>query len=525
VDHSALYDFNNGFTYDLGDYLHPGTNQIEFRLTNNGGPAGLIFRTSLHDRRLLFAYCCLGVILLGLVAVLLTGTPVDKGFTLIITGAFLIRLLYFLITAYDNRSHDVGGHMHYIEYLVNHCTIPPVHEGWQTYHPPLYYMVAALVYKLLNLVGISQSVQLWRWIQFLSLVFFIGFLMVIIPIIKNALGKLPHSPDHNNPNTGSESSHLTPGDPRLGLGYLAFAMIAFWPSGIIHSLRIGNDGLFYFFYALSLVYLIKWQDDNTPRNAYWSFILITLAFITKANAMVLYLVFGIIYGIKFYQDTKKQQYLARTAVLFLIFIAGFGITFGRMVEQRLNGSQEHFVVANASKLEGVTVGNKPLNYLSFSFREFLKEPYVHPFEDRGGRQYFWTYLFKTGLVGEFSYTPKLNAHLTVLMSVTLLLMLLYMLGSPLVFYRYLQGQLVLILNTVCLIIAAIGLRVSIPASCSNDFRYILPVLIPFGIFFACSIWFYRSQKWDWMEQTGYGLSLMFIVASIAFFLSLAISTV
>jgi hypothetical protein len=203
---------------------------------------------------------------------------------------------------------------------------------------------------------------------------------------------------------------------------------------------------------------------------------------------------------------------------------GFGITFGRMIALRLNnGSNDHFVVANAGSLQGVAVGNTPKNYLSFDLLSFVTEPYVNPFEDRGGRQYFWNYLFKTGLVGEFWYNNPVHRVLTIALSVSFLLMLLYTVVSLIVFSSYLQGQLVLILNAICLLVAAVAFRISIPASCSNDFRYILPILISFGSFYGFGTWCYRQQHRHWLELFGYGLAIFFIATSTAFFVALAFS--
>jgi hypothetical protein len=435
-------------------------------------------------------------------------------------------VLYFLNTPFGMRTHDVGGHLQYIEYLVNNHSIPAIHYGWQTYQPPLYYLVAAFFYKLLNLAGITQTDQIWRSVQFLSLLMYMGFLGVTLQIVKNVISKLPNRLNPDDPDSKSPTVFLAPGDPRLSIGYLIFTLITFWPSGIIHSARIGNDVLFYLFYALGLAYLIKWWDDNSNRSVYSSFLFITLAFITKADALVLYLVFGTVYLIKFFKDAGKQKYLVKTAILGGIFIVGFGITFGRMVALRLNnGSNDHFVVANASSLQGVAVGNTPKNYLSFDLLSFVTEPYVNPFEDKGGRQYFWNYLFKTGLIGEFWYNNPIHCILTILLSVSFLLMLLYTIVSLIVFHSYLKGQLVLALNAIFLLIAAIAFRISIPAACSNDFRYILPIVISFGSFFGFGTWCYRQQQWHWLEMVGYGLAIFFVATSTAFFVALAFSPV
>lgn len=521
IEQAALFDYTNGFHYNFAEYLRPGVNQIELRIRNNGGPSGLAFNPSVQDWRCITGCLSLFLLLLALINILLLDTAINKELVLIWAGGFLIRVLYFLITPFTIRSHDVGGHLHYIDYLLQNRAIPAIHEGWQTYQPPLYYILAACCYKLLNLVGITQSNQVWRGIQFLSLLIYSGFLAVVWQIVKFALAAAP--PIIKPDNCGS-SGELSPSEAK-GLddatAKWVFALITFWPSGIIHALRIGNDVLFYLFYGLGLLYLLKWQDDHTKNSVYTSFLFITLAFVTKANALVLYAVFGIVYLIKFFQTTAKRKYLGVTAVLVVLFGLGFGVTFGRMVEQKLNGSKNHFIVANASQLQGVEVGNTPRNYLSFDLVSFITEPYVNPFADQGGRQYFWNYLLKTCLVGEFTFPAPVHRVLTLALSIVFLLMLLYLLATLILFGGYFQNQLVLALNGLALLIAAIAFRVSIPAACSNDFRYILPVLISFGCFYGLGVRCWRQEKRLWVARLGSGLAMVLIMVSIGFFIALA----
>ncbi|MGD9155567.1 MAG: hypothetical protein PVG90_08700 [Bacillota bacterium] len=525
ISPSALRDYVNGFHYNFQPYLQEGANHIEILIANNAGPSGLDWRASCRDWRWLTGWLLLMALLLSLVWHLTSGTAVNPVFALILTGGFLLRALYFIITPFTVRTHDVGGHMHYIEYLVNNRMLPAIHLGWQTYQPPLYYMVAAAFYKLLQLAGVTRIMQIWRGVQFLSLLFNMGFLAGALQIVKNAVKKLPDRLVPVDWGVKSRTAVFAADDSRRRLGYLIFGLITFWPSGIIHAARLGNDALFYPLYAWGLAFLIKWRDDNADRSLYWSFCLITLALITKANSLVLYLVFGTVYFLKFCQAAVKQKYLVKTALLLVILLAGLGITFGRMVEAKLQGSPDHFLVANAGGLKWVAVGNTPRNYLFFDLPSFVTEPYVNPFENQGGRQYFWNYLLKTGLVGEFSYDTALHRGLTILLSILLLLMLLYLLISLIVLPGLGSGHLVLALNAFFLLGAAIAFRISIPASCSNDFRYIFPLTISLAVFFGLAICGYRLQKWRLGEYVGYGVAFVFMATSIVFFVTLAFSGV
>ena len=69
----------------------------------------------------------------------------------------------------------------------------------------------------------------------------------------------------------------------------------------------------------------------------------------------------------------------------------------------------HDVVGNAGGNDNsVLVRNNPGNFLFFDLRTFLTQPYTDPWHDELGRQFFWNYLAKTSLFGEFKLleTPK-----------------------------------------------------------------------------------------------------------------------
>lgn len=48
-----------------------------------------------------------------------------------------------LQTPPDVRQHDVEGHREYVEFVGQHVCLPAVQQGWETWQPPLYYIVAA----------------------------------------------------------------------------------------------------------------------------------------------------------------------------------------------------------------------------------------------------------------------------------------------------------------------------------------------------------------------------------------------
>jgi hypothetical protein len=55
----------------------------------------------------------------------------------------LVATQYLDVTTPWVRQHDVEGHREYVDYLLKTGTLPAVRQGWETFQPPLYYLIAA----------------------------------------------------------------------------------------------------------------------------------------------------------------------------------------------------------------------------------------------------------------------------------------------------------------------------------------------------------------------------------------------
>ena len=67
-----------------------------------------------------------------------------------------------LRTLDDDLSHDFSGHVHYTQYIAEHKRIPPPEEYFESYQPPLYYLLNSLVFP--------TSLHHVRWVRFMSVV-------------------------------------------------------------------------------------------------------------------------------------------------------------------------------------------------------------------------------------------------------------------------------------------------------------------------------------------------------------------
>lgn len=102
-------------------------------------------------------------------------------------GAVILTLAWSALWANNlgvlpgGQGFDAAEHLHYIQYILDHGTLPLANEGWEMYQPPLYYVVASGVLKLAHLSTISTTgIDVLRvfgllcgvstfWLAFLSL--------------------------------------------------------------------------------------------------------------------------------------------------------------------------------------------------------------------------------------------------------------------------------------------------------------------------------------------------------------------
>lgn len=65
----------------------------------------------------------------------------SKVLKIILIGWIIVVTGYLSHTEVNCRSRDFWGHVDHTEYIVNQHKLPKPHEGWETYQPPLYYLI------------------------------------------------------------------------------------------------------------------------------------------------------------------------------------------------------------------------------------------------------------------------------------------------------------------------------------------------------------------------------------------------
>jgi hypothetical protein len=279
------------------------------------------------------------------------------------------------------------------------------------------------------------------------------------------------------------------------LQHLALGVIAFWPSLVIHSARISNDVLFYPVVSASVYFLVKWEDDRRFQTLLSAFMLAIVSMMVKANGLIVIGTIGLVFGINWFihfrhngfRREEIRSFFKQSAALVTIFVLTFGVLFSEPILDNLHGKKKPLIVGNIAGMDDSTkVERSWRNFAYLNLPEYLTYSYTSPWIDQGGRQYFWNYLLKTSLFGEWhNYQgTKLIAWLLSLGLIGLILLA----GSGIVLSlaqgkwdHRLNGLLIL---SVFFLMALISIRYIYPYAGMGDFRYILPIIVPFGILTA-----------------------------------------
>jgi hypothetical protein len=168
--------------------------------------------------------------------------------------------------------------------------------------------------------------------------------------------------------------------------------------------------------------------------------------------------------------------------LFAIAALGFAMYPG--IALKMQDKRSHIYITN---MHGdLVVGNKAENILWLDVKTFVNEPFTSPFLDKYGRQYFPNYLGKTALFGEWGFEGAAMHNIAVLISIVSLAMfaifIIFLFKIPIKDIKILLPILLISFFFLC---GVAHTRITFPVNI--DFRYILPIIIPFSIFYNYGI--------------------------------------
>jgi len=445
-------DYVHGTSISLAPHLHAGTNQINILMLNKGGPGSLDIRPQLRDPQLftvLLLYLGTLTLCLGGIWMACRKTPWCWWTIFLGTIGTLLRLLYVLNTSHTERAHDVGGHLEYIRYIASHLALPPLKEGWETFHPPLYYMASAVWYRLGMMLGRAESLLL-RDLQWGSLL-----ASIAVALIGIWIGWL-----------------LFPEHKQRSSAVIFGSVVAVFPGLIYFAARINNDVFVHIWLFLAMALTLFWWKNSKIRWWYLAILVTGLGMLSKGNAL---LFVPVLFGTLIFKSRLRWR---RKLLHIIGGVLLLGIVTSWFFGLRLAQGQSH-IVENVSSLNSrLAVESTAELFTEFNPLRMLIHPYNDPWHDEGGRQHFFEYLFRSAFFGEFDFGESLRPLSTFLLLLALILCIPMIVGFWIAVRRHMRASSPLWLTLICFTSGHIALRIISPYSPSQDFRYSFLLLVP-----------------------------------------------
>jgi hypothetical protein len=410
----------------------------------------------------------------------------------IVLAGLLVEASYLGYTPITTRNYDGPSQVFYIDYLTQHLRLPPVDILCTTCgHPPLYYALAALWSKVVLAGGwLPRELGL----QWLSLLLSSGFVVFALLLLRSFI-------------------------ERPATLHLAAALVVFWPSSILNSVRVHNDALASVLMLAALYFIARWDRQGGPRDFRWALLTCALALLTKATGYAVAATLLLVAGLRLRSQGWRRDDIGQVVLATLVLVGA------ALLPLPLRGSTApaslcQRVLGGACEVPAAAfVGNRPIDYLTFDVRGFLRDTSSMSAPPR--QDSFWTGLAKSSLFGVMplgrDFEGRLYARLAVLLGVLLLAMAAVgVVGLPWSGPVSWPDVRAIVIASAAMLLFLLAFRIALPTPFHQDFRHIFPVLVPLGLLYGKSV--ERIGRWSGvLSKAGIALALMMVGASVVFF--------
>jgi hypothetical protein len=490
-------NFATGMVLDLKRQLLEGTNHLRIDTQAPGlaiGPVIFSGALTLSD--------ILGCLLLSGICIAMThflrqqtGSVVAG---ILLSSALLLYAYVMTHTTFMWKKYDLPQHLEYITYISEHWRWPTTYHGFLTYHPPLYYTLQAIWLAIINWLGSFSAIEALRSF---SMACFMGSSLFNIMTLRKLI-------KHN-----------------LAF-HLSVAFLVFYPGAVITAARIDSNLLFYTFFSGSLYFLTCWMHTTRTRDMAWAIAMCGLGIASRTNAILLLPLFGLatLYMWRRHGHHIMLDHLRSVAIWcgILVMLLSALVNFGRPAYDNLTTQHDReYLVGNADYLAsiagGLRISNRWHHYLTFNIKEYFDPPYFNVWNNSGGRLFFWDSVLKSSMYGEFSYPNPIIAYY---LNWMLLCLVLYIPFSVLCETRRLRQQPEWLMLFLTFLIPVLGLaanRILHPIACSQDFRYVYPVIAALCGLVGFSIQQHLLHRRHLFAMAGTVLIICFVTLSLMFF--------
>ncbi len=435
----------------------------------------------------------LGLLPVGLLAFLFArriGYQAWVGWPLALAG--LLGLQCIVETPPSVRQHDVEGHREYVDFVSEQGGLPPVTEGWETWQPPLYYLLAAVWRWLFSVIPQEDS---FRSTQFLAAALYISTVAWALTIFRRL--------------------HLDDVEAVAGVGFLALL-----PGHLFFAARINNDVLLPFLGAGVLLLTARLVENGraawTTKQS-WGFgwmgsgdsrlwiglgLLLGASLATKGSSLaVVSGVLGLVFGSEF-RHSGRESAIRRTYLTGLP--AGLWLLFWCVRNAAQTG--DPFYV-NANLPDELRVLTPPAaRLLSFKIDAFLAGNFYYDEPIRGS---YFTALLTSALYGEYNMGGYGFRCPELLRWGSLGLIAILLAGAVIPPRRERRAAWV-----TCLCLAACQFAITLayalkfPYACNQNVRFFAQAYVPFAGLFGL------GAGHLWRQWGCYGRSALIIIVTV-----------
>lgn len=494
----------SGKVIDMKPHLHEGTHKLVITLGSTDKNTQVYVNPALIGAHLpstlAMLMVCAGC---GFLAYrLLYRLTASRGTAVLIMAGLCYCASWLILRNNLAYTNDLSGHIAYTVYMLKSWMAPFDYMGRENWHPPSYYYILS---RIVSLVSEPGGIGILAMARSTSLVLYAIFCYYGTRSVRLALGK----------------ENLT--------YYIASFLIVFWPVNIIMGTRINNDVAMYALWSGSFYYLLHWHETRRLASLQLSLVFAALAVAVKSNGYVPLGILGVcvLWGLWTQRVSWSQLFWRRSSWLALWVLAmGVFINLAKLIhmhQKGKDGSDMHFGGAH----------NDPADFnhfFSFDFQDFIAHPFIvfgwRPVVAGTWETSYLNYFLKTVLYGEFSWNapafdalpPVLNLLLIMFILITLAATAIGLICRRLSFDR----QFVCYMSALLPVVASMLFMFIKRWEVAQDFRFILPMLIPFVVLFAQGMEALRRTRLWPHYYIGMAVGLALPVCGMFIYLSYAI---
>ena len=447
---SSGTDKNNSFGDRNASFFH--------NIQSDFSSAAIAVEGDLTARVMMIVVICLIILLISAFYYKRLLTPKIAGIAIFATGVTM-RFGYMLYTPYSVRGHDVGningnGHIAYIYNLYKNFSLPSTNSG-QFYHPPLSYIIDAIVAHFYALV--TQCTNTQTILEATRLVPCFASCALLIVCYK-----LFEELKFDN------TAKLT-----------ALGIIALQPTFFILSASINNDMLMIFFFMTAFLYTVRWYNNPNYKNIILLAVSSGCAMMTKISGGLIVAFSGIVFLIILVKGIKSKTFvrlIGQFAAYVVIFLP-LGLWYA--IRNLILFKQPIGYVLQLGQNSNMYTGGKSFfeRFISFPIGSLLKPLYCNTSGDFN----LLMYTVKCSIFGEFTFTSSHDVMAAILIILNLIMILFSLAAMIYVMIRRRETSVMTRWGFfgiwILLLISFIYFNIKYPLTCTMDFRYIVPTII------------------------------------------------